>query len=307
MPALSPRSIGDRMLLKKIVVAEDDDAIAHMVNMALGDAGFLCLRARDGEEALRLVRAHDPDLLVLDVMMPRLDGFEVARRLKSDVMWSRTPILMLTALAGTDHQIEGLEAGADSYMAKPFDLREFNARVKALVRAARRERDRNPTTDLPGSRAIDSHLEEVLKGGPAAVVHIDLAAFDAYADTVGFGVAEDAVRALAKLILDEARAQTGGGAFVGHIGGSDFLVVAAPAQAEAIARAVVAAFDARRAEIVPGDEGKPLALVAAVAPTEGLSAAHGIDDLGRRLGKSMKAAKAAGRSGIVIWTPPPGA
>jgi len=294
------------MLLKKIVVAEDDDAIAHMVNMALGDAGFLCLRARDGEEALRLVRAHDPDLLVLDVMMPRLDGFEVARRLKSDVMWSRTPILMLTALAGTDHQIEGLEAGADSYMAKPFDLREFNARVKALVRAARRERDRNPTTDLPGSRAIDSHLEEVLKGGPAAVVHIDLFAFDAYADTVGFGVAEDTVRALAKLILDEARTQSGGGAFVGHIGGSDFLVVAAPAQAEAIARSVVAAFDARRAEIVPGDDGKPLALVAAVAPTEGLSAAHGIDDLGRRLGKSMKAAKAAGRSGIVIWTPPPG-
>ncbi|MCE9574239.1 MAG: response regulator [Deltaproteobacteria bacterium] len=294
------------MLLKKIVVAEDDDAIAHMVNMALGDAGFLCLRARDGEEALRLVRAHDPDLLVLDVMMPRLDGFEVARRLKSDVMWSRTPILMLTALAGTDHQIEGLEAGADSYMAKPFDLREFNARVKALVRAARRERDRNPTTDLPGSRAIDSHLEEVLKGGPAAVVHIDLFAFDAYADTVGFGVAEDTVRALAKLILDEARTQSGGGAFVGHIGGSDFLVVAAPAQAEAIARSVVEAFDARRAEIVPGDEGKPLALVAAVAPTEGLSAAHGIDDLGRRLGKAMKAAKAAGRSGIVIWTPPPG-
>jgi DNA-binding response OmpR family regulator len=294
------------MLLKKIVVAEDDDAIAHMVNMALGDAGFLCLRARDGEEALRLVRAHDPDLLVLDVMMPRLDGLEVARRLKSDVMWSRTPILILTALAGTDHQIEGLEAGADSYMAKPFDLREFNARVKALIRAARRERDRNPTTDLPGSRAIDSHLEEVLKAGPAAVVHIDLFSFDAYADAVGFGLAEDAVRALAKLILEEARTVTGGGAFVGHIGGSDFLVVAAPPQAEAIARAVVAGFDAHRAEIAPGDEGKPLALCAAVAPTEGLSAAHGIDDLGRRLGKAMKAAKAAGRSGFVIWTPPPG-
>ena len=88
------------MLLKKIVIAEDDDAIAHMVSMALGDAGFLCLRARDGDEALKLVKAHDPDLLVLDVMMPRVDGLEVARRLKADVMWSRTPILMLTALAG---------------------------------------------------------------------------------------------------------------------------------------------------------------------------------------------------------------
>lgn len=142
-------------MFKKVVIAEDDDAIAHMVSMALGDAGFLCLRAYDGEEALRLVRAHDPDLLVLDWMMPRVDGIEVARRLKSDVMWSRTPILMLTALASVEQQVEGLEAGADAYMTKPFDLREFAARAKALIRATKRERERNPTTDLPGSRAID--------------------------------------------------------------------------------------------------------------------------------------------------------
>ncbi|MEI2624884.1 MAG: response regulator [Giesbergeria sp.] len=138
------------MLLKKIVVAEDDDAIAHLVGMALGDAGFLCLRARDGEEALRLVKQHDPDLLVLDVMMPRLDGLEVARRLKGDVLWSRIPILMLTALSSVDSQVAGLDAGADAYMGKPFDLREFGARVRAMVRSARRERDRNPTSNLPG-------------------------------------------------------------------------------------------------------------------------------------------------------------
>jgi len=291
------------MLLKKIVVAEDDDAIAHMVNMALGDAGFLCLRARDGEEALRLVRAHDPDLLVLDVMMPRVDGLEVARRLKSDVMWSRTPILMLTALAGTENQVEGLESGADAYMSKPFDLREFNAQVKALIRAARRERDRNPTTDLPGSRAIDAELEDVLKRGPASVVHIDLFGFDGYADAVGFTRAENTVRALAKLIIDEARAITAGGAFVGHIGGSDFIAVAAPAQAETLAGAVVAGFDARRAEIAPGDEGKPLSLTIAVAPTEGVGNA-GIDEISKRLGKAMKAAKGAAKSGYVVWAPP---
>jgi DNA-binding response OmpR family regulator len=290
------------MLLKKIVVAEDDDAIAHMVNMALGDAGFLCLRARDGEEALRLVRAHDPDLLVLDVMMPRVDGLEVARRLKADVMWSRTPILMLTALAGVDNQVEGLEAGADAYMSKPFDLREFAAQVKALIRAARRERDRNPTTDLPGSRAIDAELEEVLKRAPAAVLHLDLLAFDAYADAVGFARAEDTVRALAKLIIDEARAVTDGGAFVGHIGGSDFIAVAAPAQAETLAGAVVAAFEAKRVEIAPGDEGKALAVVIAVASTGTEGAPVSIDELGRRLGKAMKAAKSAAKSGFVVWS-----
>jgi CheY-like chemotaxis protein len=289
------------MLLKKIVVAEDDDSIAHMVSMSLGDAGFLCLRAKDGEEALRLVRAHDPDLLVLDIMMPRVDGFEVARRLRNDAMASRTPILMLTALADTDHQVEGLEAGADAYMSKPFDLREFAAQAKALIRAARRERDRNPTTDLPGSRAIDAHLENVLRGGPpASVLHVDLLAFDAFADAVGFGRAEEVVRATGKLLVEVAGAVTGGGAFVGHFGGSDFIAVVPPAQGEALAQAAITAFDARRGSLAGGEDAPALAMVVAIAPTEGAAA---IDELARRLGKSMRAAKAAGRSGHVVWAP----
>lgn len=298
------------MLLKKIVVAEDDDAIAHLVNMSLGDAGYLCLRAKDGEEALRLVRGHDPDLLVLDVMMPRVDGLEVARRLKADVMWSRTPILMLTALGGVDAQVEGLEAGADAYMAKPFNLREFAARVKALIRASRRERDRSPTTDLPGSRGIDEHIEGALGAGkPAAAVHIDLCAFDAFADAIGFGPAEDVVRALARLILDEAREATGGGAFVGHLGGADFIAVMSPDAASVFGDRMVVAFEAQRARIAPGDEGKPVAAVIAIAPTEGL-APDASDDLGRRLGQAMRVAKktatgeaGVARSAVASWTP----
>jgi CheY-like chemotaxis protein len=289
------------MLLKKIVVAEDDDAIAHMVTMALGDAGFLCLRARDGDEALRLVKAHDPDLLVLDVMMPRVDGLEVARKLKADVMWSRTPILMLTALAGVDSQVQGLEAGADAYMTKPFDLREFNARVKALIRSARRERDRSPTTDLPGSRAIDEQIDAALKAGKTtAVLHVDVLGFDAFADAIGFGRAEQVVKALGATIVDAARAATGGGAFVGHVGGSDFIVVCASEHAVSLATRAVAAFEANRAKLLGGDEGKGLALVIAVATAEGAEPG-GADEIARRLGRAMKAAKAAGVSGHVVW------
>lgn len=288
------------MLLKKIVVAEDDDAIAHMVSMALGDAGFLCLRAFDGEEALRLVRAHDPDLLILDVMMPRVDGLEVARRLKADVMWSRTPILMLTALASVDNSVEGLDAGADAYMTKPFDLREFSARVRAMIRATRRERDRNPTTDLPGSRAIDAHLEELLKSGkPVAVLHIDVLKFDAYQDKIGFARSEDAVRALAKMVLDEARQASEGGAFVGHLGGSDFIAVADLPAAQALATRLIEASNTRREELFPG-ESDELAVVIALASTEGLDA-KGFDELGRRLGQAMRAAKDAGKAGCVAW------
>ena len=291
------------MLLKKIVIAEDDDAIAHMVNMALGDAGFLCLRARDGEEALRLVKAHDPDLLVLDVMMPRVDGLEVARRLKADVMWSRTPILMLTALARVDDQVQGLEAGADAYMTKPFDLRELGARVKALIRSARRERDRSPSTNLPGSRAIDEEIEGALRSGkPTACVHIDVLNFDAYADAIGIARSEHTVQQLGHWLLEAARAASGGGAFVGHIGGSDFIAVMSPEHVGTFVAQAESTFDAKRATFP--DEPGSLALVLAIAHTDGLTLANGADELGRRLGKAMKAAKAAGKTNHVAWSAP---
>jgi CheY-like chemotaxis protein len=289
------------MLLKKIVIAEDDDAIAHMVNMALGDAGFLCLRARDGEEALKLVKAHDPDLLVLDIMMPRVDGHEVARRLKADVMWSRTPILMLTALAGVDNEVKGLEAGADAYMGKPFDLREFGARCKALIRASRRERDRNPTTNLPGSRAIDEEIEAALKRGkPTAVVHIDILNWDSFQDSIGLAKSEDMVRNLGAWLLDAARVASGGGAFVGHMGGSDFIAVVAPEHAMPFVERAESAWDGHRSGL-PGDP-KSLALVLAIAHTDGLTLNGGPDELGRRLGKAMKQAKAAGKTGHVVYS-----
>jgi CheY-like chemotaxis protein len=289
------------MLLKKIVIAEDDDAIAHMVSMALGDAGYLCLRARDGDEALKLVKAHDPDLLVLDVMMPRVDGLEVAKRLKADVMWSRIPILMLTALAGVDNEVQGIEAGADAYMSKPFDLREFGARSKALIRAARRERDRNPTTNLPGSRAIDEEIEGALKSAkPTTVVHIDILNWDSYADTIGIARSEDTVRNLGAWLLEAARQSSGGGAFVGHIGGSDFISVLAPEHAETFFSQAESAFDGHRSTL-PGD-AKNLALVLAIATTEGLTLNGGADELGRRLGKAMKLAKAGGKTGHVRYS-----
>ncbi|HEY4244577.1 MAG TPA: response regulator [Kofleriaceae bacterium] len=290
------------MLLKKIVIAEDDDAIAHMVNMALGDAGFLCLRARDGEEALKLVKAHDPDLLVLDVMMPRVDGLEVARRLKGDVMWSRTPILMLTALAQVEDQVHGLEAGADAYMSKPFDLRELGARVKALIRSARRERDRSPTTNLPGSRAIDEEIENALKTGkPTAVVHVDIVNFDAYADSIGIAKSEENVKSLGAWLLEAARQASGGGAFVGHIGGSDFIAVMSPEHVGTFLERAEGAFDTK-VQSFPGEPGA-LHLVAAVAHTDGLNLATGADELGRRLGKAMKIAKSRGATNHVVWAP----
>src|SRR5439155_6994560 len=131
--------------LKKVVVGEDEDEIAHLIEVTLGDAGWLCLRGRDGEETLALTRHEAPDLLILDILMPRSDGIEMLRRLRADPVHAKVPVLMLTALSSVDDRVRGLDAGADDYLGKPFDLRELRARAEALVRMSRRERGRSPT------------------------------------------------------------------------------------------------------------------------------------------------------------------
>ncbi|MCB9556414.1 MAG: response regulator [Deltaproteobacteria bacterium] len=219
------------MLLKKLVIAEDDDAIAHLVAAGLGDAGYLCLRARDGDEALAMARAELPDALLLDVMMPRVDGIEVCRRLKADVLLSQIPIMLLTSLADVEERVAGLDAGADDYLPKPFDLRELNARVKALIRQSRRERDRNPTTGLPGAEAIEDHVAALLKAGEHFVLlYADIDNYRTYADVYGYRKADEVIAQMGKLLLAQARASSDPMPFVGHIGGDDFIVVCRPAQ-----------------------------------------------------------------------------
>ncbi len=286
------------MLLNKIVVAEDDDAIAHMVNMALGDSGFLCLRARDGEEAINMVRMHLPDLLVLDVMMPKVDGLEVASRLKADVLLSKTPILMLTALGTVEQKVAGLDAGADDYLVKPFDLRELNARVRALIRTSKREAERNPTTLLPGSRAIDERIDLLVGSDDTATcVHFDVCEFDRYADDVGYARAESLVADLGKMILDKARALAGSGAFVGHLGGVDFIAIVSAEDAEALAADVIGSFQSS----AEGTRAS-LDMAVAVATSAGLEKGEG-EKLVQRMASAMRSSKQRHGSNYVVWKP----
>ncbi len=287
------------MLLKKIVVAEDDDAIAHMVTMALGDAGYLCIRARDGAEALQITRMHQPDLLVLDVMMPRLDGRQVATKLKEDVLLSKIPILMLTAQGDVDSRVKGLDAGADDYMGKPFDLRELAARIRALIRSNQRERDRNATTDLPGSAGIDQHITELLKAGDKShVIQIGVSGFEGLIATVGQAESVSFVKSIANFFLSELRAQLGTqGGFLGHLGGADFIVSCPDDKAVAMLEALLTGFDANRSGWA-GTAAGDIALVAGAVPTGGL-----VDEaiLAERLAAAIAESRSVPRSNYVIF------
>ncbi len=120
-------------MAQKILIIEDEEGIIHLLNLYLKDAGFDVVMARDGADGLALHAREHPDLLILDIMLPAIDGFEVCRRIRQ---WSKTPILMLTARGSEDDRIAGLDLGADDYLVKPFSPRELVSRVRAILRRA---------------------------------------------------------------------------------------------------------------------------------------------------------------------------
>lgn len=116
---------------QKILIIEDEEGIIHLISLYLKDAGYDVAVAMDGADGLALHARTHPDLVILDIMLPAIDGFEVCRRIRQ---WSKTPILMLTARNSEDDRIQGLDLGADDYLVKPFSPRELVSRVRAILR-----------------------------------------------------------------------------------------------------------------------------------------------------------------------------
>jgi two-component system alkaline phosphatase synthesis response regulator PhoP len=148
----------------RILIVEDDPDIAQLVARYLDKAGFVTDHAASGRDALRTIAARAPDLVVLDLMLPQLDGLEVCRLLRADEKTAAIPIIMLTARAEETERIVGLEIGADDYLGKPFSPNELVARVRALLRRARRGANAVARTLTYGGIAVDAdrHVVQVL-------------------------------------------------------------------------------------------------------------------------------------------------
>ncbi len=149
------------MSKKWILIVEDEKNISKLVSYNLDQAGFECVVARSGEEALECLNKQNFDLIVLDVMLPKIDGFEVCRRLKQDSKFKQIPVIMLTARGEEVDRIVGLELGADDYMVKPFSPRELVLRVKAIIRRGKSDEMKEQsiaqagiTVDIPKHRVL---------------------------------------------------------------------------------------------------------------------------------------------------------
>lgn len=148
----------------RVLVVEDEESLLFTLAHNLKREGYQVITASRGDDALRLAREKHPDLIVLDVMLPGLDGIQVCRSLRRD---SDVPIIMLTALGGEGDRVAGLDTGADDYMAKPFGMRELMARVRALLRRSgpRARPDTGPTAIVSGDLTLDRERREVTRNG----------------------------------------------------------------------------------------------------------------------------------------------
>ena len=226
-----------------LLFADDNEDMRHMVRDLLESSGHEIGLAADGPSALASVKEREPDLLILDLNMPGLSGYEVCRAVKRNPGTARVPVLMQTSQSSVEHKLEGFDAGADDYLPKPFDARELRARVAALLRLVRREADRNPTSGLPGGHAIEEELNgRVARKETFAVCYIDLDNFKPFADHFGFSVADDVIRDTGAAIRRAVSAVGGSDDFVGHIGGDDFIVVTSPDRADVVAQECAARF-----------------------------------------------------------------
>ena len=227
-----------------ILVADDDEDIVRFVEVNLRLEGFDVATAFDGEQALHAAFDRNPDLILLDVMMPKVDGFEVCQRLRSDGRTRNISVIMLTAKSLSADKVVGLTAGADDYMIKPFDPIELVARVKSALRRSKEMRAINPLTQLPGNVQIQEEVtRRVNEGLPFAVMYIDVDDFKAFNDYYGFLKGDEAIKLLARCARDAVQSFGGSDGFLGHIGGDDFVAIVPADAAQKTANFLIECWD----------------------------------------------------------------
>jgi len=235
---------------QRILIADDEPDIRLVLRTRLELDGYTVLEARDGAEAVKLAQSESPDLIVLDVMMPEMDGVEVCNRLRASFTTRSIPVIMLTARAGRDDKLNGLTQGANDYITKPFDMFELTQRVRNTLDWSRQQRSASPLTGLPGNHSINDEIRRRLSEERSfALLQIDIDHFKAFNDYYGYGRGDEAIQMLARLLSDSVARLGGAHGFVGHIGGDDFVVLCSPDAAEAIGEEIIEAFNTAALEL----------------------------------------------------------
>lgn len=230
--------------LGRVLVVDDDPSIVAICDEVLRNLGFEVELARTLEGARAAVRSRRPDVLLLDVGLPDGDGYVLLEELQVERSGPPLSVLFVSARADTASKVKALRLGADDYLAKPFDALELGARVESVMRRREQGLGASPTTQLPGSGAIEREvLRRLGDGAPFAFCYLDLDNFKAYNDCYGFAKADGVIRQTGDFLREIFEQEGVEGDFLGHVAGDDFVFVTSPASVDRICRRAVETFD----------------------------------------------------------------
>ena len=232
------------MSLKRMMIVEDDADISNMLRIYFQSQGYEVAVAQRGEDALDMCRQQLPHIIVLDIMLPDMDGYDVCRELRSNLRTSHIPIVFLTQKDERSDKIHGLELGADDYITKPFDLEELKLRVKNAMARAQYESLTNPTTGLPSGRLIEDQLRQLMRRDDWGIIYVGIRGFSTFGEVYGFVAGEEVLRFAAMVLGKAVDAEGTPNDFIGHIGGDDFIIITAKELVEPVAESIRHRFNA---------------------------------------------------------------
>jgi DNA-binding response OmpR family regulator len=215
--------------MQNILVVEDDVDVADMLNAYFRVQGYEVQVVYEGGQAIETCRNGRPDLVILDIRLPDMDGYEVARSLRSNRRTAEIPIIFLTEKRQRADRLQGLELGADDYITKPFDVQELRLRVRNALRRVTQGTLTNPVTGLPEGALFDEKLSECLESDGWAMLQISLENLDAFREAYGFVASDDVQRAVSLMTLNAVRGVGSISDFIGQISPTVFILITVPA------------------------------------------------------------------------------
>lgn len=245
---------------RKILLIDDEVNLLGIMKTNLEIEGYDVVTEMSGEMGLVSAVVEQPDVVILDIMMPDVDGWEICQRMRADVRTKYIPVIMLTALDETHHVVKGFECGADDYLAKPFENAELFARIKSVLAKASKGMVVDPLTNLPGKHQIYEETRKRLerRGKFFAFMYIDISNLRAINYRYGVERGDRVIRGMADILREIVKSEE---EFVGYMGEDDFVVLSVPLRVQNIFSSMSTRFDGCMVnlcpELVAGEQASP--------------------------------------------------
>jgi CheY-like chemotaxis protein len=213
------------MFPAQILIIEDNPDIAHLLRLYFENKGYQINLAGTGEAALKEAAHLIPHLIILDIILPDIDGYEICRRLRTQPRTSHVPIIFLTQKDEQSDKLQGLQLGADDYITKPFDLEELGWRVQNAISRSEREQYTAGLTGLPAGRMIEKQLESLSPNTQWGVMDIRIEGLADYEEIAGIGRANHIIRETGKILVEVLEKHGRPGDFIGHASKGNFILI----------------------------------------------------------------------------------